>query len=231
MSKWDDRYRSEAPPTQPSKLLVEFCSLLPTGGRALDVAAGGGRHSVYLAQHGLATTAVDLSREGLERGRELARQEHVHVDWVVADLEQFEIPSSQFDVITCFFYRDPALYPRLSAALRPGGLIFYETYTREPLAFSNSPRNPEHLAARQELLRTFRALEVIFYREVWKSRGVASLVARRPQRGVACLRRQAAVETGFCEPYMAQTFTPSSRSAVPFRPRFEPSWTIRLKAF
>ncbi len=180
MSKWDDRYLREAPPTEPSKLLVEFSGLLPRIGRALDVAAGAGRHSVYLAQRGLAVIAVDNSREGLERGRELARQRGTEVDWLEANLEQFELPSSVFDVITCFYYRDLRLYPKLTRALTPGGLIFYETYTRGQLLFPTSPRNPEHLLGPQELLRAFRVLEVIFYREVWKSRGVASLVARKP---------------------------------------------------
>jgi tellurite methyltransferase len=180
MPKWDDRYLREAPPTQPSKLLVEFSGLLPRTGWAFDVAAGAGRHSVYLAERGLFVIAVDNSREGLERGRELARQRGAQVDWLEANLEQFELPSSRFDVITCFYYRDPTLYPKLARALSPGGLIFYETYTREQLLFPTGPRNREHLLGPQELLRGFHGLEVIFYREVWKSRGVASLVARKP---------------------------------------------------
>jgi tellurite methyltransferase len=180
MSKWDDRYLREAPLTEPSRLLVEFSGLLPRCGRALDVAAGAGRHSVYLAQRGLAVVAVDGSRQGLERGREPARRRGAHVEWLEADLEQFELPHSKFDVIACFYYRHPTLYPKLARALSPAGLIFCETYTREQLAFPNGPKNPEHLLAPRELICAFRGLEIIFYRETWKLSGVASLVARKP---------------------------------------------------
>lgn len=180
MPNWDERYLLEPPPAEPSRLMIEFSGLLPRNGLGLDVASGAGRHAVYLAERGLTVIAVDRSAEGLKRGGELARERSAMVEWVEADLEQFELPASRFNVICCFYYRQPSLYAKLAQALRPGGILFYETYTREQLVFPNGPRNPEHLLAPLELARAFRSLEVVFYREVWKSRGVASLVARRP---------------------------------------------------
>jgi len=179
---WEARWCSVEAPQEPAILLVQFAALLPPRGRALDVAAGAGRNSVYLAACGLSVVAVDRSRAGLERGKGLAREKDVRIHWVQADLVSFVLPPSSFDVIACFYYRDPALYPRWGAALRPGGLIFYETYTRDQSWFGCGPRNPAHLLEPGELLDAFRALDVVFYHEFWKGRGVASLVARRLER-------------------------------------------------
>src|SRR5690242_16199175 len=97
---WDARWCSVEAPREPASLLVQFTALLPLRGRALDVAAGAGRNSGYLAACGLSVVAVDRSRAGLERGKELAREKGVRIHWVQADLENFVLPRSSFDVIT-----------------------------------------------------------------------------------------------------------------------------------
>jgi tellurite methyltransferase len=164
----------------PAEILTRFASQIPPGKRALDVACGAGRHSLFLAGRGLRVVAVDRSPAALEEGRELARLRGLRVNWVRADLESFPLPTEAFDVIVCFYYRDPGLYAGLRAALRPGGLIVYETYTREQLRFSSGPRNPAHLLEPGELLDAFGGWDVIFYHETRLKRGVACIVARKP---------------------------------------------------
>lgn len=176
---WDERYQIKAPSTEPSELLQKFSRVLPSSGHALDLACGGGRNSVFLAQCGLRVVAVDRSRPALEQGGELARQKNVQVEWHQADLEWFEFPPSAFDVVVVFYYRDPELYRRLRATVRPGGLVIYQTFTREQLRFDTGPRNPAHLLDKGELLVAFSGWDVIYYRETSAERGVASLVARK----------------------------------------------------
>ncbi|MBI1984082.1 MAG: class I SAM-dependent methyltransferase [Acidobacteria bacterium] len=175
----DPRLKS---PRHPAELLVGFSTLLPPRGRALDLACGSGRHSLFLAARGLRVVAIDRSQTALQEGRELALRRGLRVDWVRADLENYPLPSQAFDVIVCFYYRDPALYAPLRRALRPAGLLVYETYTREQLRFSSGPRNPTHLLEPTELLTAFADWNVIFYQERMFERGVASLVARKPMR-------------------------------------------------
>jgi len=124
--------------------------------------------------------AVDRSAAALGEGREQARLRGLRVDWVCADLENFPLPAEAFDAIVCFYYRDPGLYAPLRAALRPAGLIVYETYTRDQLRPSSGPRNPAHLLGPGELLDAFGGWDVIFYHEARLERGVASIVARKP---------------------------------------------------
>jgi tellurite methyltransferase len=178
---WDERYRKRPASTEPSALLRQFSEILPSQGTALDLACGAGRNSVFLAQRGLRVTGVDSSREALEKGRELALQSAVEAEWVEADLESFELPHAAFDLAIVFYYRDPRLYPRLRAAVRPGGLVIYQTFTREQLKFETGPRNPEHLLAPGELIGAFGGWDVVFYRETIFEQGLASLVAQKPK--------------------------------------------------
>ena len=161
----------------PAPLLRTFAHLLPPQGTALDLACGGGRNAVFLARQGLEVTGIDWSEKFLGQARELARAARVRVNWIQQDLESSSLPPGRFDVITCFCYRDPRLYPQIISALRPGGLLFYETFTREQLRFPTGPRNPAHLLVPGELLQAFGGLEVLFYRETSRAKGLAGLIA------------------------------------------------------
>ncbi len=178
---WDEKYKCQPNTLEPSSLLAEFTGLLPFGGLALDIACGAGRHEIYLAERGLRVVGVDSSWQGLARGRELASRKDRSISWVQADLGNFALPPVAFDVILCFYYRDPKIYGQIRQALRPGGLLIYETYTLDQLRFATGPRNAAHLLEPAELLREFGDWDVILYHETWMKRGLASLVARKPQ--------------------------------------------------
>ena len=165
---------------EPSALLVRFSDFLPPAGLALDLACGYGRNTLYLARHGLAATGMDQSRESLEAGREAAVRANLKASFVQADLTRCALRANAFSVVICFRYRDPRWYPSIRAALRPGGLLVFETYTLEHRKYGHKPLDPAHLLGRHELLQTFGDWEIIFYHEVWMRRGTASLVARKP---------------------------------------------------
>jgi tellurite methyltransferase len=167
-------------PREPSALLVRFSGLLPHSGLGLDLACGYGRNALFLARQGLAAIGIDHSLEALKSGREDAARANLKVSFVQADLTRFALPTDSFSVVICFNYRDRNLYPSIRAALRPGGLVLYESYTFEHLKFGHKPVDPAHLLERNELLQAFGDWEILFYREVWAGRGTASLVARKP---------------------------------------------------
>jgi len=82
-------------------------------------------------------------------------------------------------VIVVSRFLDRGLCPALAHALKPGGLLFYQTYTIDS---SEGPGNPAYRLQRNELLRLFPDLQVIFYREegiVDPSSNEAILIARR----------------------------------------------------
>jgi tellurite methyltransferase len=173
-------------PTGQSALLVRFSGFLPHSGLGLDLACGYGRNTLYLARQGLAAIGIDRSMAALISGREDAARANLKASFVQADLTRLALPTNAFSVVICFKYRDRNLYPSIRAALRPGGVLVYETYTLEHLKFGHKPLDPAHLLERNELPQAFGDWEIIFYREVWTGRGTASLVARKPGPHAEC---------------------------------------------
>ena len=151
---------------------------------ALDVAAGAGRHGLWLAERGWNVSFVDAAAEGLEIARKHSLGRNVEVEFVRRDLELVHAAESerwaqQFDLVLVFFYLQRSLFPVLADALKPGGLLLYKTYTDEQRKFGGGPSNPEYLLRPGELLRAFPTLRVLHYHETVTEHGVAELVATK----------------------------------------------------
>ena len=154
-----------------------------SGGRALDVAGGVGRHSIWLARRDWRVTLVDISDEGICIARSNAVSAKVEIDFELQDVKNLwdVTGSAQFDLILVFFYLERELFPAFIKMLKPGGIILYKTYTVEQLKLrpGKGPSHPMHLLKPNELLRAFSSLKILSYRETVKDRGVAELVARK----------------------------------------------------
>jgi len=198
-AEWDAKHSLAAKEAAeaPTGILTELWPLLPTGA-ALDLACGSGRNAIFLAEHGRPVTAVDWSAAGLAileeraqnlkipvrriRGMEKVSQAtRLGIDLVQADLERAELEVNGYFVILCVQYLQRSLFPQICRALRPGGMLLFETYTKAQLDFSSGPRDPAHLLDRGELRRAFPELQTVFYRELRAEQGIASLAARKPQ--------------------------------------------------
>src|SRR5450755_4181510 len=114
-------------------------------GRALDLAGGVGRHALYLAERGWLVTIRYISEVALTQARRQAEQQDVHIFAEQVDLTGAQLPEDAFDLIVVFFYLEPSLFPQIAAALRPGGILIYKTYTTEQLKLGGGPTHPMHL--------------------------------------------------------------------------------------
>lgn len=183
---WNQRYRQGDPlGRKPASLLVENRHLLPATGRALDIAMGAGRNALYLASLGWEVIGVDISSVAVEHCRREAERRGLKVTPILADLQSYELPQGEFDLIINFYYLDRSLSPGLVAALKPGGVLIFETFTLGQLAFGWGPTNPDWLLRPRELRAMFPRLETLLYREgVFDSergkKAIASLIARKP---------------------------------------------------
>lgn len=195
---WDAKHRMAASEAAeaPAGILAELRPLLPTGA-ALDLACGRGRNAIFLAEHGRPVTAVDWSQAALDLlekraqtlrlpVRRIQRTEDAQlggtgIDLVQADLESAQLGVNRYFLIVCVRYLQRSLFSQICRALRPGGMLLFETYTKAQLDFSCGPRNPAHLLDRGELRRAFPELQTVFYRELRAEQGIASLAARKPQ--------------------------------------------------
>ena len=185
--RWDGKYdRPEyVYGTQPSRFLAEQIHLIPAAGRALDLAAGEGRNAVFLARRGLNVDAVDISEVGLAKAEKLAEDHGVEIRTIAADLEHYSLPRETYDVVVVFNYLQRDLFDDLAAALKPGGVLVYETYTVAHLEIPGAhPMNRKYCLEAGELRSAFPGLGILEYRETAdEDRAVASLVAARPATG------------------------------------------------
>ena len=146
--------------------------------RALDVAMGRGRHAVPLALAGFDTFGVDVRFDAVRDATLAAEAAAVRVHGWCADLTQHPLPSARFDLIVVTRYLQRDLFPALRAAVRPGGVVLYETFTTAQRALGWGPASPDHLLEPGELLRSFEGFEVLFYEEVSAPEAVARLAAK-----------------------------------------------------
>jgi SAM-dependent methyltransferase len=173
--------------TAPSEWLVRNQHLLPTAARALDVACGGGRNALWLAAHGFETTAIDRDPVAIDALAVRARTKRLPLTALAMDLEAAGVTMglSVYDVVVVVHYLHRPLFPALLAALRPGGVLVYETFTVAQAA-RGRPTNPAFLLEPGELARLVSPLEILAAREGdYEGRMVSSVVARAPLDAVS----------------------------------------------
>ncbi|MBI1243632.1 MAG: SAM-dependent methyltransferase [Alphaproteobacteria bacterium] len=126
--------------------VIAHAGLVPAGGRVLDLAAGGGRHSHYFADRGHPVVAVDRDITALA-GRP-------GIECLRADLEDgspWPLPGRAFAGVVVTNYLHRPLFPAIRAAVAAGGALIYETFARGNERFGK-PSNPDFLLADNELL-------------------------------------------------------------------------------
>jgi SAM-dependent methyltransferase len=166
--EWDRRYAgSELVWTaEPNRFVVaEVQDLAP--GRALDIAAGEGRNSVWLASWGWQVTAVDFSAAGLGKGRRLAEARGVAVDWVHADVRDYQPEAGSFQLVLVAYLQlaeselDGVLR-RTATGLAPGGVLLVVGHDVTNLTEgTGGPPDPAVLYTPESITRSLGGLTVL----------------------------------------------------------------------
>jgi tellurite methyltransferase len=173
--RWNDKYRAGVEHETPNVSLIMYQGRLSRG-RALDVAGGPGGNAAVLALAGWDVTACDLSDEAVRRAQSRARALRAPVRVVQADALRLPF-RGPFDLIVCAYFHEPAIAPRLVALLRPGGTLFYETFSTAEL--KHSPNFRRSFCADPEDLRRLFPLEEVLCRETDDGRGATTLFIGR----------------------------------------------------
>ncbi|KAB0670580.1 methyltransferase domain-containing protein [Oryzomonas sagensis] len=159
--KWNQRFGMEDAYQggHPSPFLereIERILRLVPGRRALDLACGEGRNSIFLARHGFRVTGLDISDVGIARGERQARAEGLEIDFRRQDLEGWHIGEEYDLIVNCNFLLRP-LIPEEVDALAPGGLLLFDTILESPQLLAT--HNPDFFLRHGELERIFGAFE------------------------------------------------------------------------
>lgn len=160
---WDERYSgdrvwSEGPNDEVDRIVGDW-----PPGRALDLAAGEGRHAVWLAGLGWTVTAVDFSAVGIARGRAAAEERGLTIDWVVADATEWSPPAgTRYDLILAAYFHLPEDgFSRTTAWLAPGGAFVVVGHALRNLTEGvGGPQDPALLHTPEQLAAAARGLTI-----------------------------------------------------------------------
>ena len=201
--KWDQRYQAAdfevgSPSAVVQRLIQRMLASLvaenadPAGQAAahrhrlkvLDVAAGAGRHSVWLAQQGWDVTALDISAPGLELAAARARDAGVPLNTFCLDLDEAPLPTGPWDLVLTTMFVDRTLPRRAVDVLSDIGCFVYVQPTQKNLERHAKPP-ADFLLLEGELpgLIAAAGLELLHYEEGWLEDG---------RHDACCLARRAA---------------------------------------
>lgn len=158
---WNERFKGEDYlfGTAPAAFLTAQAGYLPQTGRALVLADGEGRNSVFLAERGLQVTAFDFAPNALEKARKLARSRGVTVDFHLADILRWDWDARAYDVVAGVFFqflppRDrDAVFAGIARALTPGGLLMLHGYAPRQVGYGTGGPSAEENMYTLPLLR------------------------------------------------------------------------------
>lgn len=200
MSFWDQQFAAPGYKygEQANQFLRDQANRLKPQSQVLLPGDGEGRNSVWLAEQGHHSTALDNSATGLEKATNLAKARGVGIHTHHADLEHWTPVAESADVLVLTFVHLPeswraAAHQRLLTALRPGGWLILEAFHPQQLQHQSGGPKAEPMLYSLDLVRTdFNQAPNIRLQETIGWEGEAVLDEGPGHQGTAHLTRYVA---------------------------------------
>jgi len=184
MVDWDRRYKEGFynGAKEPHSLLKRYWPAIPMGW-VIDIAMGGGRDALFLAEQGFSVCGLERSTEAIKKALQAFNEAHTTVRIVHGDANALPFKHNKVSGVVVFYFLVRSIMKDLVAMLRNGGVIIYETFLKRQNLIDRW-RNPEYLLDDGELIEHFSNLELLFYEEKiyihdGKKRAVAQFVGRK----------------------------------------------------
>jgi SAM-dependent methyltransferase len=176
---WDRRWEERGfhCSDDPVGVLAEELEPLAPG-RALDLGCGAGRAALWLADRGWNVTAVDFSEVALS----IARGHNADIDWVLADVREYEPERAAFDLVLVLYMHFPAaerrtLLDRSTAALAEGGTLVVLGHDVENIGTgAPGPSNPDLLYTPEGVAGELAGLDIARAERLMRPAGEATAV-------------------------------------------------------
>jgi SAM-dependent methyltransferase len=195
---WDARYAAGSPwGREPNRTVREIVAPL-VAGRARDVAAGDGRHALWLAASGWDVDALDFSSTAMEHGRStadaLAGELSGTISWQVADATLARPEPLAYDLVLHAYLHLPPDAAGTALALSasgvaPGGLFLLVGHDRSNLEHgTGGPQDPTVLTDLDDVRSAMEAAGLVIERAEVIRRTVPT--AERPALDTLVLARR-----------------------------------------
>ena len=177
--RWNKRYLDNPMPSNVTPMLQKYIQHVNVA-KAIDIACGTGRNTHFLEELGFVVDAVDISDYALSRVKDSE-----NIKKIETDLDTYDITPNSYDLIVNCNYLNRRLVSQMKDALKPNGVIMFETFIVAHAEDAKERINPDYLLKKNELLHSFIGLDVIYYeeRDDINLRGekvkIASLVAKK----------------------------------------------------
>ena len=167
--KWDAKYLKKSELLRPREASVNIKKFVEksAGAKALDLACGAGRNTIYLAKQGYEVDALDIAAVALDALAAEALSEDVQelVNAQLSDLDSFVPVPETYELIVMMNFLDRALLERVKEGLKVGGLFIVETYM-DDLINEKKDSNVDNLLKKEELKTLFdEGYDLLFYDE------------------------------------------------------------------
>lgn len=169
LARWNERFSTDDYlfGEKPNQYLADKTPLLQKG-KALSIADGEGRNSVWLASQGFDVDAFDFSPVAIEKAQKLASKHKVKVNFHCSDWESFDWKPNQYDTIAGIFFQfaDPQartqLFEKLNFSLKAGGTLIIQGYDKAQMQYkTGGPGILENLYDEALLLSSFEGYKVL----------------------------------------------------------------------
>lgn len=178
--RWNIRYRDNTHHFErPDPHVEQILSRIPAAGKAVDVACGLGRHSLWLARQGWEVDALDLSdvaiqrlKDTLNKNPNLSSKIHPHQE----DLDDWNPGPVRYHLGLMTFFWNQDVLRKLRQAVVPGGHVVVATLLR-PLTLAGPPT---HYLEPGLLGGLFEDWHVWWNQEDPRT-GIASIAAQKPK--------------------------------------------------
>jgi SAM-dependent methyltransferase len=185
-SHWDLKYEQGLPSLEkPDPFFLSafdqfVASSFPSGGTALDLAGGIGRHALWLAKRNWQVTVVDISEVAIRKLGQKVRELGLPMNLLALDARKYPFTPACFDLIVMFYHFDRDVCPQVLSTLKPGGFVICKSSVCWDPYEGTAPANLRPLA-KTEILSLLPELQVLHHQErPVRDRGVAEYVGKKP---------------------------------------------------
>lgn len=169
---WNNRYSEQEyaygeDPNDFFKKEIDSLSL----GKLLLPGEGEGRNAVYAAKKGWDVTALDFSISGKAKAMNLANKNSVNFEYIISNIEDFDLQENCFDLIALIFVHFPSisrekLHRLFARSLKKNGVIIVEAFSKKQINNSSGgPKDVLSLYCLEDFLKDFSDLYIEYLSE------------------------------------------------------------------